>query len=75
MCQLFQVQTAVDGLRESAVSRTDELRQEMSTMQDFTGTVKGEWKTYVEKTETNYKEDTSAVEIGKSGLDEGLNQW
>lgn len=68
------VQTAVAGLRESALCRTDELRQEVSTMQDFTGSVKGEWTTYMEKTETNYCEDTAAVDNGKNDLDEGLKQ-
>ncbi|XP_010253418.1 PREDICTED: kinesin-like protein KIN-5D isoform X2 [Nelumbo nucifera] len=66
------VQTAVDGLRESAASRTSRLQQEMSTMQDFTSSVKEEWATYMEKTETHYLEDTAAVQSGKNDLEEGL---
>ncbi|PIA38806.1 hypothetical protein AQUCO_02700183v1 [Aquilegia coerulea] len=68
------VQTAVDSLRESATSRTSKLQQEMSTMHDFTYSVKDEWTTYVEKTETHYNEDIAAVESGKNGLEEGLKQ-
>ncbi|KAK9157985.1 hypothetical protein Scep_004559 [Stephania cephalantha] len=66
------VQTAVDGLRESSMSRTGQLRQEMSTMQDFTSTVKNDWKIYMEKTESHFCEDTAAIEIGRSDLDESL---
>ncbi|KAF8402800.1 hypothetical protein HHK36_010891 [Tetracentron sinense] len=66
------VQTAVDGLRESAASRTSKLQQEMSTMQDSTSSVKDEWTTYIEQTEVHYHEDTAAVESGKNGLEEGL---
>ncbi|KAK9123696.1 hypothetical protein Sjap_013298 [Stephania japonica] len=66
------VQTAVDELRESSMSRTGQLRQEMLTMQDFTSSVKNDWKIYMEKTESHYCEDTAAIEIGRSDLDEGL---
>ncbi|RWR95516.1 kinesin-like protein KIN-5D [Cinnamomum micranthum f. kanehirae] len=66
------VQTAVDSLRETAASRSNELQQEMSTMQEFTLSVKDQWTAYMEKTETHYLEDTAAVERGKHGLEEGL---
>ncbi|KAF9598448.1 hypothetical protein IFM89_027881 [Coptis chinensis] len=66
------VQTAVDGLRESASSRTSKIQQEMSTMQDFTCSVQDEWTTYVGKSETHYSEDIVAVESGRNGLEEGL---
>ncbi|KAF8395042.1 hypothetical protein HHK36_018981 [Tetracentron sinense] len=66
------VQTAVAGLQGSAACRTNKLQQEMSTMQGFTSSVKDEWTTYIDKTETHYLEDTAAVESGKNGLEEGL---
>ncbi|XP_058109930.1 kinesin-like protein KIN-5D [Magnolia sinica] len=66
------VQTAVDSLRETAASKTNELQQEVSTVQDFTFSVKDQWTAYVEKTESHYLEDTSAVESGKLSLEQGL---
>ncbi|XP_050291706.1 kinesin-like protein KIN-5D [Quercus robur] len=66
------VQMAVNDLRESATSRTNKLQQEMSTMQDSTSSVKAEWTIHMEKTESHYVEDTSAVECGKKDLEEAL---
>ncbi|CAL0321913.1 unnamed protein product [Lupinus luteus] len=66
------VQLAVNDLRESANSRTSKLRQEALTMQDSTSSVKEEWRVHIEKTESNYHEDTSAVEAGKKDLVEVL---
>ncbi|KAJ8440238.1 hypothetical protein Cgig2_024003 [Carnegiea gigantea] len=67
------VQTAIYGLRESAASNASLLQQEMSTMQEDTATVKADWTVYVEKTESQYLEDTSAVESGKKGLEDVLH--
>lgn len=67
------VQMAVHDLRQSANSRTSKLQQEMSTMQDSTSTIKAEWTVHMEKTETNYLEDTSAVESGKKDLEDVLH--
>lgn len=80
------VQTAIYGLRESAASNASHLQQEMSAMQEDTATVKADWTVYVEKTESQYLEDTSAVESGKKGLEDvlrdcldkaktGVQQW
>ncbi|KAM7496660.1 hypothetical protein LguiA_021074 [Lonicera macranthoides] len=66
------VQKAVNGLRESAATRTSRLQQEMSTMQGSTSSVKVEWTNYTEKAEAHYLEDTAAVEIGKKDLEEVL---
>ncbi|RDX78228.1 Kinesin-like protein KIN-5D [Mucuna pruriens] len=66
------VQMAVNDLRESANCRTSKLRQEALTMQDSTSSVKAEWRVHMEKTESNYHEDTSAVESGKKDLVEVL---
>lgn len=66
---------AVNDLRESANSRTSKLRQEALTMQDSTSSVKEEWRVHMEKTESNYLEDTSAVESGKKDLVEVLQIW
>lgn len=63
------VQAAVTGLRESAASRTSQLQQEMSTMREDTSTVKDNWTVYVDVTESQYLEDTFAVENGKKGLE------
>ncbi|KAK7341752.1 hypothetical protein VNO80_24691 [Phaseolus coccineus] len=66
------VQLAVNDLRESANIKISKLRQETLTMQDSTSSVKAEWKIHMEKTESNYHEDTSAVESGKNDLVEIL---
>ncbi|KAK7404642.1 hypothetical protein VNO78_05597 [Psophocarpus tetragonolobus] len=64
------VQMTVNNLRESANTKIGKLRQETLTMQDSTSSVKAEWKLHLEKTESNYHEDTSAVESGKNDLEE-----
>ncbi|KAK7261422.1 hypothetical protein RIF29_27732 [Crotalaria pallida] len=66
------VQMAISDLRESANSRSSKLRQEALTMQDSTSSVKEEWRVHMEKTESNYHENTSAVESGKKDLVEVL---
>jgi len=66
---------AVNDLRESANIKISKLRQETLTMQDSTSSVKAEWKIHMEKTESNYHEDTSAVESGKNDLVEILRYW
>ena len=71
----MQVQTAVSTLRESAVNRTSHLQKEISTAQDFTSSVREKWGFYMEETEKNYIEDTSAVDSGRSCLAEVLVEW
>ena len=71
----LQVQTAIYGLRESAASNASQLQQEMSDMREDTATVKADWTVYVEKNESQYLEDTSAVESGKKGLEDVLHDW
>uniref|UniRef100_A0A0D9ZTH3 Kinesin motor domain-containing protein n=2 Tax=Oryza TaxID=4527 RepID=A0A0D9ZTH3_9ORYZ len=66
------VQTAVGNLRESAVNRTSHLQNEISTAQDFTSSVREKWGFYMEETEKNYIEDTTAVDSGRSCLAEVL---
>ncbi|WMV56398.1 hypothetical protein MTR67_049783 [Solanum verrucosum] len=66
------VQTAIDDLRESASNRTNRLKQEMSTMQDSTSSVKVKWTAYMDKAESHYLEDTAAVENGKNEMEEVL---
>nr|GMD12475.1 kinesin-like protein KIN-5D [Ipomoea batatas] len=63
------VQTAINGLRESASNRTDRLKQEMSTMHDSTSSVKDEWTMYMEKAESYYLEDTVSVENSKKEME------
>lgn len=67
------VQTAVDGLRESATSRTSKLQDEMTTMKHSTSSVKADWTAYVHKTEARYLEDKADVESGKNGMEEVLH--
>ncbi|KAK9756698.1 hypothetical protein RND81_01G115500 [Saponaria officinalis] len=67
------VKTAVHDLRESACSKTSQLQQEMLTMQQDTAAVKADWTVYVEKSESQYIEDTSSVESGKQGLEKVLH--
>ncbi|XP_074578266.1 kinesin-like protein KIN-5A [Curcuma longa] len=66
------VQTAVDSLRATAVERTRNLQKEMSTAHDFTHSIKEQWRTYTEESETHYLEDTATVESGKNSLEEGF---
>jgi hypothetical protein len=66
---------AVNDLRESANCRTSKLQREALTMQESTSSVKTEWMVHMEKTESNYHEDTSAVESGKKDLAEVLEIW
>lgn len=67
------VQTTINGLRESAASKANQLQQQMSTIQEDTAAIKADWTVYVETTESQYLEDTSAVEIGKNGLEDVLH--
>lgn len=71
----YQVQCAIDGLRESAASRTTSLQQEMSIMQDTTCSIKAEWTRYMESAESHYIDDTVSVEIGKNDMDDILYKW
>ncbi|KAJ0978494.1 hypothetical protein J5N97_013968 [Dioscorea zingiberensis] len=66
------VQTAVDGLRETAAERTNSLQKEMSTAQEFTLSVKEQWAVHMKETENNYKEDTAAVESSRCSMEEGF---
>jgi len=43
--------------------------------QDFTSSVREKWGFYMEETEKNYIEDTSAVDSGRSCLAEVLVEW
>lgn len=63
------VQTAVNGLRQSAATRTNRLQQEMSTMQVATASVEAEWTNYMKQAESQYIEDNSAVESGKKEME------
>ncbi|KAI3782388.1 hypothetical protein L2E82_12433 [Cichorium intybus] len=66
------VTSSVNGLRESAVTRTKRFQQEMSTMKESSSSVRIECTNYTKKTETDYLENTSAVENGKKNLDDVL---
>ncbi|XP_052185435.1 kinesin-like protein KIN-5D [Diospyros lotus] len=66
------VQTAVHGLRESAANRTSRSKQEISAMQDSSSSIKSEWNSFMEKTETHYLEDAAAVESRKKDQAEVL---
>ncbi|CAI9759181.1 unnamed protein product [Fraxinus pennsylvanica] len=80
------VQCAIDGLRDSAASRTNRLQQEMSIMQETACSIEAEWTNYMEKAESHYLENTASVETGKRDMEEvlqnclekaklGVQQW
>ncbi|XP_041991078.1 kinesin-like protein KIN-5D [Salvia splendens] len=68
------VKCAIVELRESAASRTSKLQQEMSTMQETTGSIKAEWTSYTQSAESHYLEDTASVQIGKGDMEEVLRK-
>ncbi|KAL3850731.1 hypothetical protein ACJIZ3_012613 [Penstemon smallii] len=68
------VQCAIDGLRESAASRTNKLQKEMSCMQDNTSSTKAKWASYTESSESHYLEDTASVEHGKKDMENVLHK-
>ncbi|KAK4492021.1 hypothetical protein RD792_002810 [Penstemon davidsonii] len=68
------VQCAIDGLRESAASRTNKLQKEMSFMQDNTCSTKAKWASYTESSESHYLEDTASVEHGKKDMENVLHK-
>lgn len=47
----------------------------MSTMQNSTSSIKAKWTVHMEKTESHYLEDMSAVEAGKKDMEEVLQNW
>ncbi|KAH6765604.1 P-loop containing nucleoside triphosphate hydrolases superfamily protein [Perilla frutescens var. hirtella] len=68
------VKCGIDELRESAASRTNKLQQEMSTMQETTGSIKIEWSNYTQSAESNYLEDTASVQVGKEDMEGVLHK-
>ncbi|KAL8516151.1 hypothetical protein ACS0TY_014716 [Phlomoides rotata] len=68
------VKCSVDGLRQSAASRTNKLQQEMSIMQETTGSIKAEWTSYTQSAESNYHENTASVESGKEDIEDVLHK-
>lgn len=57
------------------MNRTSHLQKEISTAQDLTSSVREKWGFYMEETEKNYIEDTTAVDSGRSCLAEVLVEW
>lgn len=57
------------------MNRTSHLQKEISMAQDFTSSVQEKWGFYMEETEKNYIEDTTAVDSGRSCLAEVLVEW
>ncbi|KAK4780189.1 hypothetical protein SAY87_016295 [Trapa incisa] len=68
------VQSAVLGIQESAVIRASKLQQGIADVQASTSTVKAEWIAHMEKTESQYMEDTETVEYGKKELEVVLEE-
>ncbi|KMZ64308.1 Kinesin-related protein-like [Zostera marina] len=66
------VQTAIDGLRQSAAGRTQKLNEEMCSTQVFTSSVKKQLTSHIHETENQYHDNTVAVENGCVRLEEGL---
>ncbi|KAG6415077.1 hypothetical protein SASPL_122479 [Salvia splendens] len=68
------VKCAIVELRESTASRTSKLQQEMSTMQETTGSIKAEWTSYTQSAESHFLEDTASVQIGKGDMEDVLHK-
>ncbi|CAH9072504.1 unnamed protein product [Cuscuta epithymum] len=66
------VQTAISGLQECTSNRTNKIKQEMSTIHDSSSTVQNEWTSFMEKAESNYREDTASVENRKNEMEQVL---
>lgn len=47
----------------------------MSIMQNTTSCIKEEWKTYSERAESHYLENTASVESGKENMVDVLKKW
>ena len=76
MCDsVFQIQAAVDDVLESASSNGLKLNQEISEMQSLTVDTEEKWNVFIQTTESNYVEDSVAVEAGKCALEDGLQCW
>ncbi|KAL0333324.1 UNVERIFIED_CONTAM: Kinesin-like protein KIN-5A [Sesamum angustifolium] len=72
LTKMFEIQTAVDDILESARERTEKLNQEISNVQTITADAEEKWTNYIERTEGNYGENSAAIEAGKGNLGEGL---
>nr|XP_017256016.1 PREDICTED: kinesin-like protein KIN-5D isoform X2 [Daucus carota subsp. sativus] len=66
------VQTAADDLQECSTIRTNKLQEEISNIQDCTYSAQEECTEYAKKFESQYLEDTTAVDIEKDKMDSGL---
>ncbi|XP_041998212.1 kinesin-like protein KIN-5D [Salvia splendens] len=66
------IQAAVDDVLESASSNGLKLNQEISEMQSLTVDTEEKWNVFIQTTESNYVEDSVAVEAGKCALEDGL---
>ncbi|KAG6386334.1 hypothetical protein SASPL_155230 [Salvia splendens] len=66
------IQAAVDDVLESASSNGLKLNQEIAEMQSLTVDTEEKWNVFTQTTESNYVEDSGAVEAGKCTLEDGL---
>ncbi|KAK6152428.1 hypothetical protein DH2020_015063 [Rehmannia glutinosa] len=66
------IQASIDDILESACKRTDNLNQETSNVQDLTADAEEKWTNYINRTESNYVENSASLEAGKCTLEEGL---
>nr|GLL41005.1 kinesin-like protein KIN-5D [Ipomoea trifida] len=66
------VQTELDALERSANSRTSNLNQEFSKIQDCTCSTQDEWASFIEATHAHRIQDSTILETWKGGLEESL---
>ncbi|KAK8939766.1 125 kDa kinesin-related protein [Platanthera guangdongensis] len=68
------VQDAVYTLQETDAERTSILQKEVSSTEGFTRQMKDRWTFYLEDTENNYREDTTALESKRLAIEEDLQK-
>lgn len=73
--RFFQIQAVVDDVLDSSSTRSEKLNQEISEMHSLSGDAEEKWQTFIDRTESNYVEDSAAVEAGRCTLAEGLEFW
>ncbi|KAK8914324.1 125 kDa kinesin-related protein [Platanthera zijinensis] len=68
------VQDAVYTLQETNAERISILQKEVSSTEGFTHQMKDRWTFYLEDTENNYREDTTALESKRLAIEEDLQK-
>ncbi|CAM8952706.1 unnamed protein product [Rhodiola kirilowii] len=62
------IDESVNDLHTTAIEGTSKLQKEASAIQKSNSFIKDKWRGYLEKTESQYEEDTSAIESERENL-------